>query len=286
MRDTVRTTSGVVWRYVRSAPGTYLWLTVLFVTTVIAHRVAPDQLTHILQNRSTNLRHLLHNPLPSLFRSAFWIDGNGWFLYAIVFTLIHAPVERWLGTARWVAVVVIAHVTATYISQGILLWAIDSGRAPQSDLAVIDIGVSYGLAGVAGILVYRIARRWRWLYGGALAVVCLTPIVWPLVHGTHFTFTDIGHLCAAIVGLACYPITRIGRRRTRVVGDLPPVSPLLVEHMTTEPALPPVSPHLLERMPAPAVTSPARRRRIMGIHDRLRQPHLRRGGPVGPDVVG
>jgi len=256
MTGVPRAGASAMWRHVRTAPGTFIWLAILFVTTVIAHRVGHDQLTDILQNRSTNLRHLMHDPLPSLFRSAFWIDGNGWFVYVLPYVLIHATIERWLGTARWLAVVVIAHVGATYISQSVLLWAINTGHAPQSDLNVIDIGVSYGLAGVAGILVYRLHGPWRYGYLAALVVVAATPVVWPLLNGSHGTFTDIGHLCAVLIGLLCYPLTRVGRT-TPLRVELPPVSAHIVERTFPDPDLPPVSPHLLERtLSGEAVSSP------------------------------
>lgn len=245
-RDTVRRIGGAAGRYVRSAPGTFIWLAILFVTTIVAHRVGAQDLTDILRSRSTNLRHLMHDPLPSLVRSALWIDGDGWFLYAIAYATIHATVERWLGTARWLLVVVVAHVGATYISQSVLLWAIDTGRAPQSAINVIDIGVSYGLAGVAGILVYRLARKWRAPYLVGLVALALTPVVWPLFSGGHPTFTDIGHLCAVLIGLGSYPLIRVGRRVPRVRVELPPVSPHIVERMDA--TLPPVSPHIVERV--------------------------------------
>ncbi|GAA2050989.1 rhomboid-like protein [Williamsia deligens] len=246
-RDTVRRVGGAVGRYVRSAPGTFIWLAILFVTTIVAHRVGAGDLTDILRSRSTNLRHLMHDPLPSLFRSALWIDGDGWFLYALLYATIHATVERWIGTARWLGVVVLAHVGATYISQSVLLWAIDTGRAPQSAINVIDIGVSYGLAGVAGILVYRLARKWRAPYLVVLVALALTPVVVPFANGGHPTFTDIGHLCAVLIGLGSYPLIQVGRRVPRVQAELPPVSPHIVERI--EPALPPVSPHIVERVP-------------------------------------
>ncbi|MBE7160780.1 MAG: hypothetical protein INR72_05995 [Williamsia herbipolensis] len=246
-RDTVRRLGGAVGRYVRSAPGTFVWLGILFVTTIVAHRVGATELTDILRSRSTNLRHLMHDPLPSLVRSALWIDGDGWFLYAIAYAAIHATVERWLGTMRWFIVVVVAHVGATYISQSVLLWAIDSGRAPQADINVIDIGVSYGLAGVAGIMTFRLAWRWRFVWAAALLALCLTPVVGPFLDGGHPTFTDIGHLCAALIGLGCYPIIQAGRRVPRVRAELPPVSPHIVERLDAD--LPPVSPHIVERVP-------------------------------------
>jgi hypothetical protein len=64
------------------------------------------------------------------------------------------------------------------------------------------VGVSYALAGVIGVLTYRIAPPWRYLY---LAVVLLNYAT-PLFTGR--TFTDLGHFASVVIGLACYPLTR------------------------------------------------------------------------------
>ncbi|MFC6013336.1 rhomboid-like protein [Nocardia lasii] len=194
------------WRWIRSAPGTYLWLAALAVTTVIIDVLPPDEAREWLDHRSTNLRNLGTDPLRVLFTSAFWTDGSGWPAYAVLFTLFHANVERWLGTWRWLVVVVLAHVGATYVSQGVLLWAIHSEEAPEKAMYILDVGVSYGLAGAAAVLAYRLVTPWRWWYVLGVLAVLIPPIF------LHRTFTDIGHASAAAVGFGCYPLTR-GRGR-------------------------------------------------------------------------
>ncbi|NEA67143.1 hypothetical protein G3I56_32275 [Streptomyces sp. SID12488] len=47
-----------VWAYVRSAPGTYLWLLVLFVTTVAVHHMSAEFQEEFLRQRSTNINEL------------------------------------------------------------------------------------------------------------------------------------------------------------------------------------------------------------------------------------
>lgn len=188
--------------YVRSAPGTYIWLAILFVTTVVMHHISPDELDRILGERSTNLHNLSQQPVRVLFQSALWIDGGGWLLYAFLYTVFHATAERWLGTWRWLAIVLIGHVAATYISEGVLLWAIHHGRAPESSVDTLDVGVSYGLAVVEAVLTYFLAFRWRFFYG--FCVLGFYGLA--LVHGR--TFTDVGHFTAVLLGLACYPLTR------------------------------------------------------------------------------
>lgn len=199
-----RTAAAAVADYIRRAPGTYIWLAVLLASTLIIRHLSPDQAEILLGNRSTNLHHLREDPVHVLIASAFWLAGGGWFGYAVSYTVFHAQAERWLGTLRWLAVVVIAHVGATYLSEGVLYWAIRHGHAPESAVNTLDYGVSYALAGVVAVLVYRIATPWRYGYLLGVLVFYAIPVF------TNRTFTDIGHFSAVLLGLACYPLT-LGR---------------------------------------------------------------------------
>ncbi|MEY2247495.1 rhomboid-like protein [Streptomyces sp. SAS_267] len=197
-----------VWMYVRGAPGTYIWLTILFVTTVALHHMSPDFEEDFLRQRSTNIHELSNNPVRVLFASAMWIDGGHWIPYAVLYTVFQAPAERWLGTARWLAVNAAAHVLSTLVSEGALLWAIKHGVAPQSAVDTLDVGVSYALAGVVGVLTYRIAAPWRYAYLVAVLAAYGIPFM------IERTFTDLGHFTSVLIGLACYPLTR-GRGKAR-----------------------------------------------------------------------
>ncbi|MFJ6570113.1 rhomboid-like protein [Streptomyces sp. NPDC091292] len=188
--------------YIRSAPGTYIWLAVLFVTTVALHQMSPDFEQDFLRQRSTNLHELSSNPVRVLFSSALWIDGGRWLPYAVLYTVFHAQAERWLGTLRWLTVALAAHILATLISEGALLWAIRHGIAPESAVNTLDVGVSYALAGIVGVLTYRIAPPWRYVYLLGVLIVYGTPLI------TGRTFTDLGHFTSVLIGLACYPLTR------------------------------------------------------------------------------
>lgn len=190
------------WAYVRRAPGTFVWLAILLVTSIVMRHLSPTALNDVLGTRSTNLHHLREDPIRVLVSSAFWLAGGPWLGYFVLYNLFHVPVERWLGTWRWLTVAVVAHVGATYVSEGALYLAIQHGRAPQSVVNTLDVGVSYALAGVTAVLAYRIAPPWRYLYViGVLLVYGL-----PLFGG--LTFTDIGHFTATLIGFACYPLTR------------------------------------------------------------------------------
>ncbi|MFF7471066.1 rhomboid-like protein [Streptomyces sp. NPDC008092] len=198
----LRGLGGTVWAYVRSAPGTYIWLAILFVTAFALHRMSPEFEQQFLRQRSTNIRELSDNPVRVLVASAMWIEGGHWVPYAFLYTVFHASAERWLGTVRWLAVCVIAHVLATLISEGALLKGIHDGIVPHSAVNTLDIGVSYALAGVIAVLAYRIATPWRYPYLGAVLLVYGLPLT------ESPTFTDLGHFVAALIGLACYPLVR------------------------------------------------------------------------------
>jgi len=197
-----------VWSHIRRAPGTFIWLAILLVTTVVLNQLSPEATRLVLGDRSTNLHHLREDPIRVLVASALWLPGGGqawlwsWLWYVALFNIFHVPAERWLGTLRWLAVVVTAHVGATYLSEAVLYWEIRHGYAPAHEVFTLDVGVSYALAGVVAVLAYRIARPWCFAYAAGV-------VIWyaiPLFDGR--TFTDIGHFTALLIGFACYPLTR------------------------------------------------------------------------------
>jgi rhomboid family protein len=195
-------------RWVRAAPGTHVWLAILAVTSVIAAVSSPSVHSYLLHAVSTNLVGLRHHPVRVLVASALWIQAPSAFVfYAALFELVHATAERWLGTWRWLLVAAVAHVGATLVSQKAVRLGIREQRLPHSLAHTVDIGVSYGLAGVVGVLTYRVPRPWRWWY---LAAV-LAFFGYQVSHDG--TFTDLGHLVAVLIGLGGYVLTPPGRRR-------------------------------------------------------------------------
>ncbi|MEU9105896.1 rhomboid-like protein [Streptomyces xanthophaeus] len=189
--------------WIRSSPGTHIWLLIIAVTSVIVV-IAPDRVEHVLLHRnSSNIHELVKHPVRALLSSAFWIENPASLaLYAVMFEVFHAPVERWLGTLRWLVIVATAHVVATLVSQKVLLDAIEDHRAPRSMTHVVDIGVSYGLAAAAGVLTYRLPGPWKWFYLAGLLLFFGLPFV------SGGTFTDLGHAIALSVGLLAWPLTR------------------------------------------------------------------------------
>ncbi|KJY39589.1 MULTISPECIES: rhomboid-like protein [Streptomyces] len=188
--------------WIRSSPGTHIWLLIVAVTSVVV-AIAPDRLDHVLLHRnSSNIHQLDKYPLRALLSSALWIENPASLaLYALLFELFHATVERWLGTLRWLVIVATAHIVATLASQKLLLMAIEDNRAPHSMTHVVDIGVSYGLAASVGVLTYRLPNPWRWLYLAGVVAFFAIPLL------TGGSFTDLGHAISLAVGLLAWPLT-------------------------------------------------------------------------------
>jgi rhomboid family protein len=191
-----------VWRFVSSAPLTYVWLVVLLITTIIQHQLSRRELHTVLVHGSTNIRHLATDPLEVLFSSLLWIDGRYWTPYLVLFTLFLAPAEQWLNQMRWLTVGLTAHIGATYFSEGLLYLAIQQHLEPERLVHARDIGVSYFLVGVIAVLAYRIAPPWRWGYLAILIGIFTVAMI------IHLNFTAIGHFSAIFIGLCFYPMAR------------------------------------------------------------------------------
>lgn len=200
-----------VWRFVSSAPLTFGWLVVLLITTVIQHLLGRKELHFLLVHDSTNIRHLVTDPLQVLLSSLLWIDGRSWAPYLLLFSVFLAPAEQWLGEMRWLTVGLTAHIGATYISEGFLYLAIRHHLAPERLVDARDIGVSYFMVGVIAVLAYRIALPWRWVYLAVLITVFVVALI------IHLNFTAIGHLSAVVIGLLFYSMAR-GRAVPAIAG--------------------------------------------------------------------
>ncbi|WP_420707120.1 rhomboid-like protein [Streptomyces sp. NRRL S-1448] len=194
----------VAWvkNWVRSSPGTHIWLLIIGVTSLVIASASEGLGQFLIHRTSSNIHELNEHPLPSLLISGFWIEKPGSFLlYVVMFELVHANVERWTGSWRWLLIVGGAHVAATLASQELVLLAIEGHQLPRSMTHVVDIGVSYGLAAAAGALTYRLRSPWR--YGYLVGVLAFFAI--PLTTGA--TFTDFGHAIALTMGFAAWPLT-------------------------------------------------------------------------------
>ncbi len=198
-----------VVKYMRASPGTFAYLVVLSITTLVMVSSSNQVVTLLLREHSTNLHELFTSPMRVLILSAFWAPNYEFLVWAILFALVLAPAERWLGTRRWIVAFAAGHVLATLGVAWALWLAIRHGYAAKHLENAIDVGVSYGFASVAAVFSYRLPGKWRWTWVTALVVVTFTALI------VGRTFTDAGHFLAVLIGFACYPLTRgaeIGKR--------------------------------------------------------------------------
>lgn len=202
VKTPARSIARTVLRETRVAPLTFGWLGLLFVTTVLQRRLPSALLDRWLEADSTNLANLGHNPIRVMITSLLWIAGGQWLPYAVLFVLISARVESWLGSWRWLAVGMLGQVLASLISEGYVGLLIRAGSLPASMEHTMDFGVSYFLATLAGVLTYRIRGVWRWVHLAAMLGLIA------LASSGDFDFTTLGHLCSLGIGLACCPIAR------------------------------------------------------------------------------
>ena len=200
--------------FVRGSPATFIYLAILTVTTWVLVGSSPKVADALLVDQSTNLHHLTHDPVHVLVRSAFWLSDYDVLLWAVLFLIVLAPAERWLGTARWIGVFVAGHVGATLLTAGGIWLAIRTGAVSHNLENVVDVGVSYGFGAVAALFTYRLPGRWRWVWAGALISFAIGAVV---IDGS---FTSYGHATAFAIGFALYPITRAPAVRARARGPI------------------------------------------------------------------
>ena len=199
---------------VRQAPLTFLYLLIVIVTTWVVVTVSPHVGDMLLVTHSSTLRVLAEEPMRGLVQSAFWLENPVELLYAIALAVLLAPVERWLGSFRWLLVAAAGHLGAT-IAVALVIWGfVDLGWASPSETGGVDVGVSYAFGAVAGVFTWRLAGRWRLVYVGAIAA-CLLAVL-----AVHPTFTGLGHLLAFGIGLAFVPFARAPAVLARAAGPV------------------------------------------------------------------
>lgn len=217
-----------VLAYLRSAPAVVTYTAILIVTTSIYAETTPTVGRLLLRDQSTNLRQLSRDPIRALISSAFWTGGRSMLYVIVPFILVLVPMERWLGTARFVFVYWCGHIATTVIVAVGIWVAINRGDAPDSLSRAIDVGVSYGFYCCCALFTYRLPSKFRipWVVG--LAIFGLYGI---LEHGD---FTSYGHMTTILIGFALYPVTRAPEVRRR---SSDPIWGFNVTRRTTAPAL-------------------------------------------------
>jgi hypothetical protein len=230
LRVRLRRAGRAVASYLAKAPGTHILLLVITVTTLALRDVDASTATRILRSQSTNLVQMSHDAPRVLLLSAFLTEQGHLAKLLLEFTIVFVPLERWIGTYRWIGVFVAGHVGATLATTiGIWLQA-RGGTAGRDILTPVDVGISYGLFAAAGVLTYRFRRPVSTVLTVGLIIYGLSGVV---VSGT---FTDWGHLCALAIGFAIGPLVR--RTHVRAPEQHAPVAGSETAHETREAAAP------------------------------------------------
>jgi hypothetical protein len=190
-------------------PFTFWYLVVLALTTMLFDFAKPSVAHRLLALSSTNAMNLQTHPIPVLFLSALWLDDQHWLIYAAIFTVVIAPLERRIGS-WWTALVFASgHVLATLATELPVLWAIKAHLLPHNDAHLLDIGVSYGLAATAGALLLLLAAPARWWATAALVTAILAAYIYMGLGDTDSIVTTAGHLTSGAIGmLGWYPWLR------------------------------------------------------------------------------
>lgn len=183
-----------------------VYAVLVVVISIVAAVKPPGVLRDIVAGSSTNLTNLRQRPLSVLFASAFVISPV-WGLWIVApMVVAYGVLERWLGRASVIVVGVLGHVGATLFVATMEITELARGRIGFSIALRPDVGVSYGLAAVAGVLVVRVPPPWRRRYLTASLI---------LIIGQFFllaNFTGLGHVTAWLIGLAvAVPVSRVMR---------------------------------------------------------------------------
>jgi len=195
--------------YVRCAPGSFTYLFILVVTTWVLRSSTLDVRHALLSEHSTNLTRLRQDPITVLGSSAFWVTLPELVLWVVLFPLVLAPAERWLGTLRTIVVFFIGHLGATLITAAGLALMINHHLLPHSLRNVVDVGSSYGFWCVAALFTYRLPPRWRMPWAGGLLAGSIALMV------ARQGFADFGHFTAIVIGFCLYGMTRAPAVRHR-----------------------------------------------------------------------
>jgi len=185
-------------RIISEVPATTAYLVALLVTTATLASSSPHAVHWLVASASTNLHNMTIDPIRVLVVSAFWVQSAPWIWpMAPLMVAVMVPAERLLGTGRTLFVFAAGHIGATALTIAAIGISVHFGLLPHRLAYALDVGPSYGLAALGGVLVTRLPRRGiRRAAIGALLLGLATAVI---LGGD---FTDAGHLLAALIGLA------------------------------------------------------------------------------------
>lgn len=199
-----RATVGVT-RVRRMAAGREVGLAypaIVICTYTVLGLLAPARRDAVLAACSTNLDNLHRYPPAVLLASAFVLASPWDLLLLPVSVWAYGTVQRWLGRAATVIMAVLAHVGASVLVATMLAARIHRGEVSRSVAGSVDVGISYGLAGMLGLLTARVPiPRRRWLIAAVTATLLGLVVYWR-------DFVDLGHLTAWSIGVAVSVLVR------------------------------------------------------------------------------
>lgn len=192
---------------------TIVLVTVMSVIAIALALASPDDADVFEAWVSSNLDNLSQRPVRVLILSALVPAGDATVVFLIALTACLAATETWLGHWQVLACYFGFNVTATVVTAGWILLAVQLGWYDAQAAGAEDFGVSYGLLGLWFLLIARPRALWgRLLIAGTgiIFVVQLDPFDFWL----HDDFADIGHLTAAALGTAGAAVMLIRRQPT------------------------------------------------------------------------
>ncbi|MBI4944008.1 MAG: hypothetical protein HY830_24980 [Actinobacteria bacterium] len=183
------------------------------VVAAVLLQVAPDAVAQeVVLRSSTNLVNLQRHLPFALVVSAFLVPSLGQVLLVVPLVWALGALQRRLGRGAVVLAVVLGHVGATLVVSTVLLAGIAHGRVALSVATAPDVGVSYALVAVLGILTaWAPPSRRRLVVAGG--TVLLAGVL-----AADRAFTDLGHLAAWLLGLA---LASFVLRAARAARDAP-----------------------------------------------------------------
>ncbi|MGW2638759.1 rhomboid-like protein [Streptomyces sp. NPDC001348] len=190
-------------------PFTLGYAAVLAVTSLIAEYADPSLVHALHQGSSTDVVHLLRQPMLVLPASALWVAGGLLSPFTLGFVLVLTALERRTGGLCAAGVFLLGHVLATLATEVPVGLAVLAGHLPDSSLHRLDYGISFGVAACVGSLAGLLTPWLRW--------PLLALVGWMLVRDLiAFTdpMTDWGHLISLAIGVATWPQVR-RRQRSR-----------------------------------------------------------------------
>ena len=191
----------------RHADVAWAYAAIVLVIAIVVEAAPGLTSDELVQDTSTNLENLRETPVLVLVASAFVVAplSGLWILPPLV--VAFAAAQRWLGRASTVIVAALGHVGVTLFVAVLLAAGIHAGRLSPALARAQDVGVSYAVMTVAGLLVARVPRWLRpWYMGGLLAFTVVPLLLDP-------DFTAVGHLTAVLLGFALAVLVTSGPSR-------------------------------------------------------------------------